>query len=113
MQEPPWKPQPMSSPWLQWLLYLFILFSAWLGGPWLEEDHALPGHYFDKAISHQEIVSNQEIVLPTGQLSGDSLSLRLSSQTSLGCVKLTKASVTPWKNKLKNTGKKGILQGPA
>lgn len=45
------------------------------------------------------------INMPTGQLScGASLSLRLSSQMSLGCVKLTKARVTPKKNKLNNIG---------
>lgn len=53
------------------------------------------------------------INIPTGQLNDASLSLRLSFQMSLGYVKLTKASITPRKNKLNNTGQERDFAGPS
>ena len=40
--------------------------------------------------------------MPTGQLNVDNPLVRLSSQVTLGHVSLTKASITPVKNELKN-----------
>jgi hypothetical protein len=48
--------------------------------------------------------------MPTGQLNVDNPLVRLSSQVTLGHVSLTKASITPVKNELKNRAGEGFYR---